>query len=96
MPAIITLLSIVIVLLLLYIIITKIGKAIRKNDEDMWEDWSRIDTLEVTKVESYLGKGKIELLFEQHPWIDGDCCRCPECTDRYHKELGEDLTSNNK
>jgi len=28
---------------------------------------------------------------EIHPWIDGDCCRCPECTERYQKELAEDL-----
>ena len=33
---------------------------------------------------------------EKHPFINGDCCRCEECTDRYHEELAEDLTSNNK
>ena len=24
---------------------------------------------------------------DKHPWTNGDCCRCLECTDRYHKEI---------
>jgi len=82
----------IILILLAFILIPKIAKVIRKNDEDMWEDWTRIDkNLEITKVENYLGKGKIEVLFEKHPFINGDCCRCEECIERYHKELAKDL-----
>lgn len=28
---------------------------------------------------------------EQHPWIDGDCCRCEICTEQFHDELFGDL-----
>ena len=30
---------------------------------------------------------------DKHPWINGDCCRCTECTKQFHDELLGDLES---
>lgn len=28
---------------------------------------------------------------DNHPWVDGDCCRCEICTKQYHDDLMGDI-----
>lgn len=69
----------IILILLAKIIIPKIAKAIRENDERVSDDWEETDNACCYHIsEEYCHKDK---------WINGDCCRCEECTDKYYKEL---------
>ena len=66
--------TIIITALILIILTLKvIQQAIWINDQKISDDWEDTDEACCYHISK--------------EYCDGDCCRCPECTDRYHKEI---------
>ena len=73
MPTIITLLAIVIVFLMFIVWVICVASFIK------------IIGKAIRKNDELVADDQEDT--DKHPWINGDCCRCAECVDIFHKEL---------